>query len=163
MKYIVGTDVKKSKIIYETLYNIFSVFKDWNWNVIAFGVVTFIQFPYFLEVHFEAWIVMLGTFKWIAQNYPQYKLIKSCGPLIVSILGIIVMVAFPDLEDDKGIEIVSVYDRAPLIEGAVEYLVEKLIEEAIVVALISFIFLLHVRSAFVAIVTLPLGVLAALS
>ena len=61
----------------------------------------------------------------------------------------------------EGIEIVSVYDRAPLIEGAVEYLVEKLIEEAIVVALISFIFLLHVRSAFVAIVTLPLGVLAA--
>lgn len=92
MKYIVGTDVKKSKIIYETLYNIFSVFDDWNWNVIAFGV---------------AWIVMLGTFKWIAQNYPQYKLIKSCGPLIVSILGIIVMVAFPDLEDDKGIEIVG--------------------------------------------------------
>jgi Cu(I)/Ag(I) efflux system membrane protein CusA/SilA len=61
----------------------------------------------------------------------------------------------------EGVEIVTVYDRAPLIEGAVEYLVEKLIEEAIVVALISFIFLLHVRSAFVAIVTLPLGVLAA--
>ena len=61
----------------------------------------------------------------------------------------------------EGVEIVSVYDRAPLIEGAVEYLVEKLIEEGLVVALISFIFLLHVRSAFVAIVTLPLGVLAA--
>ena len=44
MKYIVGTEVKKSKIIYETLYNIFSVFKDWNWNVIAFGVVTSINF-----------------------------------------------------------------------------------------------------------------------
>jgi copper/silver efflux system protein len=60
-----------------------------------------------------------------------------------------------------GVEIVSVYDRGPLIEGAVEYLKEKLIEEGIVVALISFLFLLHARSAFVSIVTLPLGVLAA--
>ncbi len=61
----------------------------------------------------------------------------------------------------EGVEIVPVYDRAPLIEGAVEYLRDKLIEEAFVVAIVSFIFLLHVRSAFVAIVTLPLGVLAA--
>lgn len=61
----------------------------------------------------------------------------------------------------EGIEIVSVYDRAPLIEGAVKYLSTKLIEEGIVVALVCLIFLLHVRSAFVAIITLPLGVLAA--
>ncbi len=61
----------------------------------------------------------------------------------------------------EGVEIVPVYDRAPLIEGAVEYLNHKLIEEGIVVALVSLIFLLHVRSAFVAIITLPLGVLAA--
>lgn len=61
----------------------------------------------------------------------------------------------------EGVEIVTVYDRAPLIKGAVKYLEEKLIEEGLVVALICFIFLLHVRSAFVAIVTLPLGVLAA--
>ncbi len=61
----------------------------------------------------------------------------------------------------QGIEIVSVYDRAPLIEGAVDYLQHKLIEEAIVVTLVVLIFLLHIRSAFVAIITLPLGVLAA--
>ncbi len=61
----------------------------------------------------------------------------------------------------EGVEIETVYDRAPLIEGAVEYLRTKLIEEGIVVALISIIFLLHARSAFVAIITLPLGVLAA--
>lgn len=61
----------------------------------------------------------------------------------------------------EGIEIVSVYDRAPLIEGAVEYLGDKLLEEGIVVALVCFIFLLHVRSAFVAIITLPLGIFAA--
>lgn len=60
-----------------------------------------------------------------------------------------------------GVEIVPVYDRAPLIEGAVDYLERKLIEEAIAVALVSLIFLLHARSAFVAIVTLPLGVLGA--
>lgn len=61
----------------------------------------------------------------------------------------------------EGVEIISVYDRAPLIEGAVKYLSHKLIEEGIVVALVCLIFLLHARSAFVAIITLPLGVLAA--
>ncbi len=61
----------------------------------------------------------------------------------------------------ESVEIVPVYDRAPLIEGSVEYLTHKLIEEAIVVSLVCLIFLLHVRSSFVAIVTLPLGVLAA--
>lgn len=61
----------------------------------------------------------------------------------------------------EGVEIVTVYDRAPLIEGAVEYLQHKLIEEAIAVTLVVLIFLLHVRSAFVAVITLPLGVLAA--
>lgn len=61
----------------------------------------------------------------------------------------------------EGVEFVTVYDRAPLIEGAVKYLEHKLIEEALVVALVCLIFLLHVRSAFVAIITLPLGVLGA--
>ncbi len=61
----------------------------------------------------------------------------------------------------EGVEIETVYDRAPLIEGAVDYLTKKLIEEAIVVGLVCLIFLLHARSAFVAIITLPLGVLAA--
>ncbi|MFT5932861.1 MAG: Cu(I)/Ag(I) efflux system membrane protein CusA/SilA, partial [Hyphomonas sp.] len=61
----------------------------------------------------------------------------------------------------EGVEIVTVYDRAPLIEGAVEYLKGKLLEEGIVVALVVFIFLLHFRAAFVAIITIPLGVLGA--
>jgi Cu(I)/Ag(I) efflux system membrane protein CusA/SilA len=60
-----------------------------------------------------------------------------------------------------GIEIVTVYDRAPLIEGSVEYLTRKLIEEGIAVALVILIFLLHVRSSLVAIITLPLGVMGA--
>nr|CRH06462.1 Cation efflux system protein cusA [Candidatus Magnetococcus massalia] len=65
----------------------------------------------------------------------------------------------PGLPD--GVEIHTVYDRAPLIRGAVEYLNHKLIEEGLVVALVCLIFLLHVRSALVAIITLPLGVLGA--
>lgn len=61
----------------------------------------------------------------------------------------------------EGVGIVPVYDRSELIEGSVKYLTHKLIEEAVVVSLVCLIFLLHVRSSFVAIVTLPLGVLAA--
>ncbi|MES9862052.1 MAG: CusA/CzcA family heavy metal efflux RND transporter [Candidatus Thiodiazotropha sp. LLP2] len=61
----------------------------------------------------------------------------------------------------QGVEIQTVYNRAPLIRGAVNYLNHKLLEEGLVVALVCLIFLLHVRSAFVAIVTLPLGVLGA--
>lgn len=61
----------------------------------------------------------------------------------------------------KGVDIVPVYNRGPLIEGAVSYLAHKLVEEGLVVGLVCFIFLLHARSAFVAIVTVPLGVLGA--
>ncbi len=61
-----------------------------------------------------------------------------------------------------GVEIVPTYDRSQLIERAVENLRSKLIEEFIVVAIICALFLWHIRSALVAILTLPLGVLAAL-
>jgi Cu(I)/Ag(I) efflux system membrane protein CusA/SilA len=62
----------------------------------------------------------------------------------------------------KGVEVVPTYDRSQLIDHAVENLTHKLIEEFVVVALVCALFLWHVRSALVAIVTLPLGVLAAL-
>ena len=61
----------------------------------------------------------------------------------------------------KGVEIVPTYDRSGLIKRSVENLGQKLLEEFIVVALVCFIFLFHLRSAFVAIVSLPLGILAA--
>ncbi len=61
----------------------------------------------------------------------------------------------------EGVEIVPVYDRGDLIERAVDNLVEKLIEESVVVSLICILFLLHARSALVAIVTLPIGILMA--
>ncbi|MEO7851653.1 MAG: efflux RND transporter permease subunit, partial [Rubrivivax sp.] len=60
-----------------------------------------------------------------------------------------------------GVEIVPVYDRSGLIERAIENLGHKLLEEFLVVAVVCFIFLFHLRSAFVAIVSLPLGILAA--
>jgi copper/silver efflux system protein len=60
-----------------------------------------------------------------------------------------------------GVEIVPTYDRSSLILRAVDNLQEKLIEEFIVVALVCMVFLFHLRSAFVAIVSLPLGVLMA--
>jgi Cu(I)/Ag(I) efflux system membrane protein CusA/SilA len=60
-----------------------------------------------------------------------------------------------------GVEIVPTYDRSQLIKRAVENLKEKLVEEFIVVALVCVVFLFHLRSALVAIVSLPLGVLVA--
>ncbi|BAP87640.1 heavy metal RND efflux transporter, CzcA family [Burkholderiales bacterium GJ-E10] len=59
----------------------------------------------------------------------------------------------------RGVEIVPVYDRSGLIERAVGNLTHKLVEEFVVVAAVCFVFLFHLRSAFVAIVSLPLGVL----
>ncbi|MBY5840638.1 efflux RND transporter permease subunit [Rhizobium leguminosarum] len=60
-----------------------------------------------------------------------------------------------------GTEIVPVYDRSTLIESAIETLKGTLIEESIVVALVTIAFLLHVRSALVAIIMLPVGILIA--
>jgi len=60
-----------------------------------------------------------------------------------------------------GVEIVPTYDRSQLIDAAVENVWGKLLEEFLVVALVCALFLGHLRSAFVAVITLPLGVLAA--
>jgi Cu(I)/Ag(I) efflux system membrane protein CusA/SilA len=59
----------------------------------------------------------------------------------------------------RGVEVVTAYDRSQLIERAVANLRDKLAEEFVVVALVCLVFLLHVRSALVVIVSLPLGVL----
>ena len=61
-----------------------------------------------------------------------------------------------------GVQIVPTYDRSRLIDRAVANLSTKLIEEFVVVALVCALFLWHLRSALVAIISLPLGVLAAL-
>ncbi|MEK7917655.1 efflux RND transporter permease subunit [Burkholderia contaminans] len=60
-----------------------------------------------------------------------------------------------------GVEVVTTYDRSQLIERAVDNLKDKLVEEFIIVGLVCAAFLFHLRSAFVAILSLPLGVLAA--
>ncbi|MBL8494598.1 MAG: efflux RND transporter permease subunit, partial [Rhodocyclaceae bacterium] len=61
----------------------------------------------------------------------------------------------------KGVEIVPVYDRSGLIERAIDTLKEKLVEEFIVVAVVCALFLMHLRSSLVAILSLPVGVLVA--
>lgn len=61
----------------------------------------------------------------------------------------------------EGVEVVPVYDRSALIERAVENLWIKLLEEFAVVALVCMIFLFHVRSSLVAILSLPVGILTA--
>ncbi|MFW7342357.1 efflux RND transporter permease subunit [Pollutimonas sp. H1-120] len=60
-----------------------------------------------------------------------------------------------------GVEIVTTYDRSQLIERAVSNLTDKLIEEFIIVGIVCALFLFHLRSALVAILSLPLGILAA--
>jgi copper/silver efflux system protein len=61
----------------------------------------------------------------------------------------------------KGVEIIPTYDRSELIQKSVATLRDRLIEEFIVVTLVCALFLSHLRSAFVAIISLPLGILAA--
>ena len=61
----------------------------------------------------------------------------------------------------EGVTIQAVYDRSSLIERAIDNLKGTLLEESIIVALVTILFLLHFRSAFVAIFTLPMGILIA--
>ena len=61
----------------------------------------------------------------------------------------------------EGVEVVTVYDRSGLIERAVKNLWQTLLLEFVVVALVCIIFLMHVRSSLVAIISLPIGILAA--
>src|SRR5580692_6105110 len=61
----------------------------------------------------------------------------------------------------KGVQIVPTYDRSQLIHQSIATLRDRLIEEFIIVALVCTLFLFHLRSAFVAIMSLPLGILAA--
>jgi len=61
----------------------------------------------------------------------------------------------------EGVTVKTAYDRSGLIERAINNLKGKLLEESLIVALVTIIFLLHFRSAFVAIFTLPMGILMA--
>ncbi|WP_409409088.1 CusA/CzcA family heavy metal efflux RND transporter [Acidithiobacillus ferriphilus] len=62
----------------------------------------------------------------------------------------------------KGVQVVTTYSQAPLIQRSIHTLTGKLLEESLAVALISLLFLLRARSALVALVALPLGILAAI-
>jgi Cu(I)/Ag(I) efflux system membrane protein CusA/SilA len=62
-----------------------------------------------------------------------------------------------------GVRVVTTYDRSDLIHRSIDTLKRTLLEESVIVALVCLVFLLHARSALVAIATLPLGIIAALS
>ncbi len=62
----------------------------------------------------------------------------------------------------EGVEVVETYDRSTLIQDSVDNLSEKLVQEFLIIALVCAVFLLHLRSALVAIVALPIGILVAL-
>ena len=59
----------------------------------------------------------------------------------------------------EGVEVVTTYDRSELIQRSIDTLREKLVEESVVVALVCFIFLWHIRSALVAVITLPVAII----
>ncbi len=61
----------------------------------------------------------------------------------------------------EGVEVVETYNRSSLIKRAVDTLMGKLVEEFIVVALVCVVFLFHLRSALVVVISLPIGILAA--
>ncbi|MCZ4241853.1 efflux RND transporter permease subunit [Alteromonas macleodii] len=61
----------------------------------------------------------------------------------------------------EGVNIVPVYDRSTLIDKSVDTLTNKLVEELLVVGLVCAIFLFHLRSSMVALISLPIGILAA--
>ena len=61
----------------------------------------------------------------------------------------------------EGVNIVPVYDRSTLIDKSVDTLTNKLVEELLVVGLVCAIFLFHIRSSMVALISLPIGILAA--
>ena len=61
----------------------------------------------------------------------------------------------------EGVEIVEAYDRSSLIDRAVSTVTEKLLEEMLIVVLVCAVFLIHLRSSLVIIISLPLGILAA--
>jgi Cu(I)/Ag(I) efflux system membrane protein CusA/SilA len=63
----------------------------------------------------------------------------------------------------KGVAVIPTYDRTELIHGSIRTLYRTLLEESLIVGLVCVLFLLHARSALVAIATLPLGILAALA
>jgi Cu(I)/Ag(I) efflux system membrane protein CusA/SilA len=63
----------------------------------------------------------------------------------------------------QGVEVIPVYDRSDLIHRAITTLARTLAEESAIVAFVCFLFLLHVRSALVAIITLPIGILMAMA
>src|ERR1700728_4445047 len=86
---------------------------------------------------------------------------RACRNALETIDAVKAKIASLKASLPAGVEIVATYDRSQLIHRSVATLRDRLIEEFIVVTLVCALFLFHLRSAFVAIVSLPLGILAA--
>src|SRR6187551_2722265 len=80
---------------------------------------------------------------------------------LTTIRGIKVALAAAAKGLPPGVVVRTVYDRSDLIERSIDNLREKLLEESLIVALVCIVFLMHARSALVAIITLPIGILMA--
>ncbi|MEJ7760666.1 MAG: CusA/CzcA family heavy metal efflux RND transporter [Gemmatimonadaceae bacterium] len=91
---------------------------------------------------------------WVVMRYGE-------NPLAV-IEGVKAKMADLERSLPRGVVFVEGYDRSGLIEKAIDTLRSKLIEESVIVAIVTVVFLLHASSALVAILTLPLGILMAL-
>lgn len=101
----------------------------------------------------------IGEFDGIGEAVGGIIVMRSGKNALETIAAVKAKLATLQASLPKGVEIVPVYDRSGLIKRAVDNLTHKLIEEFLVVAVVCFVFLFHMRSAFVAIVSLPLGVL----
>ncbi len=86
----------------------------------------------------------------VRQGVDTYRVIQDVKKAIVATIQ-------PSLPE--GVKLVTTYDRSDLIERSIDTLKEKLLEELAIVSLVCVIFLWHLRSAFVAILTLPLSIL----
>ncbi|CDN89259.1 efflux RND transporter permease subunit [Hydrogenophaga intermedia] len=103
----------------------------------------------------------IGEFNGEGEAAGGIVVMRSGENALATIAGVKARLAELQRSLPPGVEVVPVYDRSGLIERAVDNLRTKLIEEFIVVGLVCLAFLFHLRSAFVAIITLPLGVLMA--
>ncbi|AOS79283.1 cation transporter [Hydrogenophaga sp. PBC] len=103
----------------------------------------------------------IGEFNGEGEAAGGIVVMRSGENALATIAGVKARLAELQRSLPPGVEAVPVYDRSGLIERAVDNLRTKLIEEFIVVGLVCLAFLFHLRSAFVAIITLPLGVLMA--
>jgi len=92
IKYIFGFDITKSQYVYVTVGGILKNIGDTKWMVCLLGCL---------------FIFGLGFLSYASKNWPRWKPLRPFGPLIFCVLGIVLMYAIPDLEDDYHVKVVG--------------------------------------------------------